>query len=102
MPHLQKLYQRHQNRGLAIVGVNLNDERETVRAYLSHSGVTFPVGLDREQDLEKPPSYGTAERYQVTAVPATFVLDRKGIITFRTSGLDFPGLDAALKRLGIE
>lgn len=57
-------------RGLAVLAVNYREGRELVAAFVRDAGVTFPVLLDAEGVL--------AERYRVTGLPATFVVDRQG------------------------
>ena len=56
--------------GLAVLGVNLGEDRETVRRFAERFGVQFPLLLDREGR--------SPERFGLRAHPNTVLIDRKG------------------------
>jgi peroxiredoxin len=56
--------------GLAVVGVNLGEDGETVRRFAERFGVQFPLLLDREGR--------SPERFGLRAHPNTVLIDRKG------------------------
>jgi peroxiredoxin/outer membrane lipoprotein-sorting protein len=96
-PEFEKLYQRFQSQGLAIVAVDKGDPAPTVTSYLQRSGLSFPVALGG--DLRKGSVF---EKYRVTdQFPATYLLDSNGKIVYRTAGEDIEGLKKALAGLGI-
>lgn len=79
MPAIDALYQRHRDRGLEVVAVNL-DVLSTagVEAFVKEVGVTFRVVLD--------PSWSTAHAYRVVGIPTTYLIDRAGHVVVREVG----------------
>lgn len=87
MPALQVLAQELGPQGLAVVGVNLKEPRSKVEAFVQEHGLRFPMLLDTE---------GRAgQAYQVFALPATYVVDRRGMLVGAVLGIrDWVGADA--------
>ena len=59
-----------------VVGVNVSDEREISRQFLSNHGVTFPNILDSSMAAEKARS----QDYGVGSIPLNYLIDRRGIV----------------------
>lgn len=59
--------------GVAVIGVDYRESAETVTRLVAETGVTFPVGLDRDTEVSR-------QGYRVTNLPVTVVIDREGII----------------------
>ena len=78
MPFLEATYEKYKAEGLVIVGVNYNENKETVLPFILGKGVTFPVVLDKDLRMTRI--------YQVLSLPATFIIDRKGIIRDKYRG----------------
>ncbi len=78
MPLLESTYKRYQKDGLVILGINYNEEREKILKFTQEMGVTFPIILDKELKLTR--------RYGVLSLPATFFIDKKGIIRDQYKG----------------
>ncbi|MBX6316219.1 MAG: TlpA family protein disulfide reductase, partial [Isosphaeraceae bacterium] len=84
IPHLQSLYARYHNKGLEILGVNVDAEREgvgdrsqaraKVRRFLIEAGIRWPNLLNGEG----PDDF--TQTYHVTSIPAAFLIDRQGQI----------------------
>jgi len=90
MPHLAKLYKKHQPRGVAFVG--LTSETETDRAKIEQ----FISTVD---GFEWPVGYGagpTLDMLGIEVLPTLIVFDRKGQATW--SGTDVAGLTAAIAK----
>jgi peroxiredoxin len=87
MPALETLAQELGPQGLAVVGVNAREPREAVEAFVRAHRLSFPMLLDDD---------GRAGRaYQVFALPATFVVDRRGMLVGTVLGSrDWVGPDA--------
>ncbi|HEY7601762.1 MAG TPA: TlpA disulfide reductase family protein [Methylomirabilota bacterium] len=87
MPALQGLAQELGPEGLAVVGVNVKEPPAKVEAFVREHGLRFPVLLDAD---------GRAgQAYQVFALPATFVVDRRGALVGTVLGSrDWAGPDA--------
>jgi thiol:disulfide interchange protein len=75
IPGLNKLYHELAPRGLAIVGVDIDqDDAELVKPFLARHPMDYPVALGT-------PSLGT--RYGVEGFPATLIFDRSGKLVKR-------------------
>jgi peroxiredoxin len=87
MPALQALAQELGPHGLTVVGVNAREPRAKVEAFIQEHGLRFPMLLDSD---------GRAgQAYQVFALPATFVVDRRGTLVGTILGSrDWMGPDA--------
>jgi thiol-disulfide isomerase/thioredoxin len=82
MPSLQRLGERHADRGLAVMGVNLAEGEARIRSFLAKTGVDMTILLDRDA-LAK-------NAWKVRGVPATYVIGRDGKIRFTIVGqVDF-------------
>ena len=64
--------------GLVVLAVNLGDPPAKVEEFMEEYGLTFPVLLDARQDA--------AKAYNVRGIPATFFIDKNGIIKDRQIG----------------
>ena len=76
-PDLQALFQTARREtaqgGLIVVGVNQQEEPDTVRAFTAEFGVTYPVVLDRAGEV--------SDAYRVgRGLPMTFLIDPAGVI----------------------
>ncbi|MES9859751.1 MAG: TlpA disulfide reductase family protein [Candidatus Thiodiazotropha sp. LLP2] len=78
MPILQQLYDRYQDMGFVLLGVNVDEESALADKMLKDIPVNFPVLYDNENSVSK--------QYQVKAMPSTFMVDRDGKIRFLHKG----------------
>jgi len=74
-PWMNDLQKRYGDKGLAIVAVDLDKDREFANNFLAEVPAAFIVAFD--------PSGKTAESYKVKAMPTTFLVspDRKLLVT---------------------
>jgi cytochrome c biogenesis protein CcmG/thiol:disulfide interchange protein DsbE len=77
-PALEAAWQRYQNRGVVVVGINYQDRDGPAREFLARFQHTFPNGPDAGSKI--------AIEYGVRGVPETFVIDRDGRIAYRHVG----------------
>ncbi|MDP2955130.1 MAG: TlpA disulfide reductase family protein [Longimicrobiales bacterium] len=79
-PFLQALYQERKSRGLEIVGASMDtgDARGQVADFVEEYGVTYPILLD--------PQMRGMDLYRVLGLPATFLVDREGILRWMRIG----------------
>jgi cytochrome c biogenesis protein CcmG, thiol:disulfide interchange protein DsbE len=74
MPAMQKIYQEYAGRGLIVLAVNASaqDDVAAARAFLLDYGLTFPVGLDMQNEAMRA--------FNVTSLPSTYFIRADGII----------------------
>lgn len=70
MPSMARLAEKMSNRSFAILGVNVGESPEEIRAFLKQVPVNFPILLDAEGEHLKP--------WQVFAFPTSYVVDKQG------------------------
>jgi peroxiredoxin len=96
MPHLQQMYTELAAQGLVVLSISSDDARTSgqVKPFISRSGYTFPVLLDKESAV-----VGT---YNPTkTLPYTVLLDRQLNIAHEHSGYN-PGDETALRAEVVE
>jgi len=79
-PWLSTIHQHYASKGLTIVAINLDKERERASDFLERFPAPFTVAFD--------PAGGTAEAYQVSSMPSSFVIGRTGEILYAHAGFD--------------
>jgi cytochrome c biogenesis protein CcmG/thiol:disulfide interchange protein DsbE len=77
MPELDALYADHRGR-VAVVGIGEDDDESDMRAFISQHGVTFTVLWDAAK--------AKASRWHPTAMPSTYVIDKRGQLRFTHLG----------------
>ncbi len=93
MPELVKVYQKYHEKGLEIVGINLDNERGEVDAFLKEHHVTWPEifeggGMESRLAIE----------YGIISVPTMFLVDADGKVVSR-SLRNSADLDRQLEKL---
>jgi thiol-disulfide isomerase/thioredoxin len=78
MPALQRLAARHAQAGLQVLAVNFRESSDTVRRFMSTTGMTLPVLMDADGSAAKSLGIGI--------FPTTVVIDRRGRIRLTVSG----------------
>lgn len=71
---MQKVYEKYQEQGFEIVGINLQETEVTVQGFVNQLGLTFPIVYDLTGEV-----YDT---YLVRPMPTSYFVDRDGIIRF--------------------
>lgn len=70
---MERLYRRYKDNSFTILALSIDSgDAGRVAGFVKKLGLTFPIGLDRKQDV--------ANQYSVRGLPATFLIDRKGTI----------------------
>ena len=69
-PILEGLWQKYRQRGLLVLGVDVQDLTDNARAFDEEFGLTFPSVRDGGDE--------TMRRFEVRGVPETFIIDREG------------------------
>ena len=75
MPAMQKIHIKYSQDGLVLLAVNntYQDNFNDVLSFVQNNVLTFPILLDREGKV--------SNLYQVQALPSTYFINQKGIIT---------------------
>ena len=86
MPAVEAFARSHPD--VRVVGIAIDDTTDSAREFAREVGVTFPLGIDRDDAV--------GDGYGVTGLPMTFVLDSAGRLAATWAG---PVTDADLSRL---
>jgi len=79
MPTMEKAYQKCKGKGLEILAVSVDaGPKSAVKNFMDELGLTFPALLDPEMKV--------LQLYRLFAVPASFLLDKQGVIRFKELG----------------
>jgi cytochrome c biogenesis protein CcmG/thiol:disulfide interchange protein DsbE len=77
-PTLERTWQTYKDKGVAVVGIDVQDKDEPARKFLAQFGHSFPNAPD--------PGGRVAIDYGVYGVPETFFIDRQGRVRFKQVG----------------
>ncbi len=69
---LESVWRDYRDRGVVVLGVDHLDTESAAKKYLANFGVTFPNGIDLQQNVSRP--------YRITGVPETFFIDKNGVV----------------------
>ena len=72
MPFIQKMYEGLSSEGLVVLAVNLQENPATVKEFMETFGLTFPVLMATSREVPLA--------YNIRGIPATFFIDKNGII----------------------
>jgi thiol-disulfide isomerase/thioredoxin len=75
LPNVIATYQKYHNLGFEIIGVSLDQNRDTLTGFINASGMAWPQYFDGQGWQNK-----LAQQYQVRSIPMDYLLDRHGII----------------------
>lgn len=78
MPSMERLYGEFKGKGLEVVAVNVKEKRQDALAFARQLKLTYPVLLDTEGEV--------GLLYGAFGLPATYVIDRKGVVLARMWG----------------
>lgn len=80
IPELQALHQEHSERGLHVVGVSVDDSSADadVEEFAKSFSMTYTILRD--------PGESVSNAFRIPGVPASFLIDREGIVRWRHLG----------------
>jgi thiol-disulfide isomerase/thioredoxin len=78
MPLLEQLQKKYTPLGFTMVGVNVEEDTRLMDTFLKDVPVSFPILLD--------PANSVSKLYNVSAMPSTVIVDRKGNVRFVHQG----------------
>jgi len=91
IPYLQSLYEKHQGDGLEIIGVSVDTRGQdaAIKGFVKDFGMTYPVWRDPDERVQST--------FLALGVPASYLIDRGGILRWRRLGT-ISASDTALTR----
>jgi len=89
IPHLVELQKKFKGKKVVIVGVAIDEAESTVVEFAKQQGINYTVAHD-------PNAAKIGNLYQVRGIPATYIIDKKGVIRYAHSG--FPRDPEAAKK----
>ncbi len=78
MPHLSRLYSKYRGSGFQLLGVNIDDNLQPVKALVSKMDLKFPILLDTDKKV--------VGAYDLNAMPATVLIDKDGRVRYLHRG----------------
>jgi cytochrome c biogenesis protein CcmG/thiol:disulfide interchange protein DsbE len=78
IPWFMEFATAYRERGLVVLGVAVGETWDEVRPFLAEHGINYPILLGDDE---------LADRYRVSVLPTTVLLDRKGRIAHVHEGL---------------
>jgi thiol-disulfide isomerase/thioredoxin len=93
MPHLNEVSTRYASRGLAVVGMSVDETGPApVKRFASELGVHFPIAMANDDVLD---AYGP-----IRVIPTTFFINRQGAIVRRVVGyIDGETMDGYVREI---
>ena len=80
-PVLDRVARRFEKKGLVVMGVNVSDTPDVIRAYATQKGLSYPMVVDAGS--------AASSRYGVQQLPSLVVIDRQGnVMAFLTGWVD--------------
>lgn len=98
IPYLQALYDQHRAQGLEIVGVSVDarGQDESIKEFAKDFRMTYPIWRDPDERVQS--------LYMALGVPASYLIDREGVLRYRRLGVirasDTTFTNALAKALG--
>lgn len=81
IPYLSRLYSQHRADGLEIIGVSIDarGEDEKIADFAKEIGMRYPIWLDPDQRV--------AATFLAFGVPASYLVDRNGVLRWKHVGV---------------
>lgn len=96
MPDLQKLHDQYAEKGLAVLGISIDEGKDAagkVQKFTGKKKIAYPVLLD----VAAEPAWAA---FHVKAIPALFLIDPQGQVAGRwQGGFDYREVEAEILRL---
>lgn len=78
VPELQKIWVKHRDRGVVVLGVAILDDYEEAQAFLTRHNATYPAVFDARNEV--------MDAYDVTSLPTSVFITADGEISSRFLG----------------
>ena len=95
IPELRALHSKYSDRGLELIGVSVDADGsdDAIKGFMEEFRMTYPVWRDPDERV--------STKFLAIGVPATYLIDREGILRWRKTGPIAPNdstLSAAIER----
>jgi peroxiredoxin len=75
---MENLYEKYRGKNFEILAISGGEGNRVVQPFIENLKLSFPVLLDEQFEVHS--------KYQVSAIPSTFLVDKSGVITHRFFG----------------
>jgi cytochrome c-type biogenesis protein len=91
IPELRTLHANYKDRGLEVIGISVDSDGsdDAIRSFLSEFKMDYTIWRDANETVQAT--------FRMAGVPTTFVIDRQGVLRWRSTGAIEPG-DSTLTR----
>jgi len=81
-PTLQSLHKQYGSKGLAVVGMSVDDARSVsqVKPFMKSYGMTYAVTTAPDANQK------AANAYKVDGIPSQYLIDKKGVVRWSQAG----------------
>jgi cytochrome c biogenesis protein CcmG/thiol:disulfide interchange protein DsbE len=90
-PWLSTMSERYGDNGLVVVAINLDKDRDLAQTFIRQFSPPFIVAFD--------PEGKTAEAFNVTAMPSSFLVSRSGRLVYSHAGFELRDADTIEQRI---
>ncbi len=80
LPDLERLYVKYRDKGFVVIAISVETSASGVSSFLKKFAVTFPAVIDGSSQV--------ADAYRVSGLPASFLIDRTGVVQKRYWGFE--------------
>jgi len=78
LPSMQRAWEQIRDEGIAMLGVNVGEDADTIFPFTAYYPMEFPLLMDLDSKV--------VEDWPVVGLPTTFVLDPEGRLVYRAIG----------------
>ncbi len=78
LPDIQQVYEELQGEDFVIIGLNVEEKPEKVKAFVQENGLTFPIIISPDATVNP--------LYQLKRMPTTWFIDKNGILRGKMEG----------------
>jgi thiol-disulfide isomerase/thioredoxin len=94
VPEIVDIYQKYHAKGFEVVGISLDQDKDTMLAFTKEHGMTWPQYFDGEGwDNKISKSFG------IGAIPAMWLLDKKGMLSATDDAMNGSDLADQVEKL---
>ncbi len=94
LPDIQEVYEALQGEDFVVIGLNVEEKPEKVRAFAEEQGLTFPIIISPDATVNP--------LYQLKHMPTTWFIDRNGILRGKIEGQMSKGMALKIARKLLE